>query len=431
MSQICLNRVVGLLVISLAGTDSALPGRARHLLKTAVAQNTNKWRVAGAALPEFRSRGLEAGGRRRSYSQLEKFTASGASAALGAAVASCALLSGSVVALTAARPKFGSSAARVRVGVLLALADHAAARLFGPANAPVKITQPRRKLGYIMTDSNIYTARDAWLADATAAAATYGDISTWDTSGVTDMSYLFCSDSVFSGYNEAASSFNSDISAWDTSAVTTMRGMFIAARSFNQPLSDWRVDNVADMHGTFWNAEKFNQPIGGWHVDEVMDMSWMFRGASDFDQDIGAWETSGVTTMESMFDGASAFNQDIGAWGTSGVITMYMMFSGASSFDQDIGAWDTSGVTTMRSMFYYASAFDQDLGWCVDNGVDLTNAFYNTPCASTSCGVRQGDACAPTLAPTPAPTPGALGSDGATARSVALCLAVAALLVLV
>ena len=30
--------------------DSALPGRARHLLKTAVAQNTNKWRVAGAAL---------------------------------------------------------------------------------------------------------------------------------------------------------------------------------------------------------------------------------------------------------------------------------------------------------------------------------------------------------------------------------------------
>ena len=85
--------VVGLLVISLAGKDSALPGRARHLLNTAA----------------------EAGRRRQSYSQLEKITASGASAAFGAAVASCAFLSGSVVALSAARPKFGSFA-MVRVG---------------------------------------------------------------------------------------------------------------------------------------------------------------------------------------------------------------------------------------------------------------------------------------------------------------------------
>ena len=44
----------------------------------------------------------------------------------------------------------------------------------------------------------------------------------------------------------------------------------------------------------------------------------------------------------------------------------------------------------MEEMFYRASAFDQDLGWCVDNGVDLTDAFYNTLCASTSCGVTQG-----------------------------------------
>ena len=187
--QKCLNWVVGLLVISLAAADSVLPGRARHLLKTAVAQNTNKWRVAGAALPEFRSRGLEAGGRRRSYSQLEKFTASGASVALGAAVANCALLSGSVVALTAARPKFGSSAARVRIGVLLALADHAAARLFGPANTSAMM---RRTLtGYVMDDSTIRTAVAAWNMDATAAEATYGHISTWETGGVTDLSSLF------------------------------------------------------------------------------------------------------------------------------------------------------------------------------------------------------------------------------------------------
>ena len=36
-----------------------------------------------------------------------------------------------------------------------------------------------------MTDSNIRTAVDAWLANPTAAEATYGHISTWETGGVT------------------------------------------------------------------------------------------------------------------------------------------------------------------------------------------------------------------------------------------------------
>merc|ERR1712091_274032 len=57
-------------------------------------------------------------------------------------------------------------------------------------------------------------------------------------------------------------------------------------------------------------------------------------------------------------------------------------------------------------MFGAATAFDQDLGWCVDDGVDLRYAFDDTQCASTSCGVVQGDACAPTPRPVPNPTPG-------------------------
>ena len=37
--------------------------------------------------------------------------------------------------------------------------------------------------GYAMTNSNIRTAVAAWLADAAAAEATYGHISTWDWGG--------------------------------------------------------------------------------------------------------------------------------------------------------------------------------------------------------------------------------------------------------
>ena len=178
----------------------------------------------------------------------------------------------------------------------------------------------------------------------------------------------------------------------------------------------------------FESASAFNRDIGGWAVHSVTDMSRMFAEASAFNQDIGAWDTSGVTTMYRMFYLASAFDQDLGAWNTSGVTNMFNMFRAASAFNQDISGWAVHSVTQMVGMFQHARAFDQDLGWCVDDDVDLGYAFDSTPCKSTSCGVKQ---VAGGCAPTPAPTPGALGSDGATARPVALSLAVAGLVLLV
>merc|ERR1719375_3098772 len=99
-----------------------------------------------------------------------------------------------------------------------------------------------------MDDSRIRTAVRAWAEDRAAAEATYGHISTWETSGVTDMSMLFCGDSHDHsgvGYcNTAAASFNEDIGAWDTSGVTRMYGMFWGASSFNQNIGGWSVENV-------------------------------------------------------------------------------------------------------------------------------------------------------------------------------------------
>ena len=58
-----------------------------------------------------------------------------------------------------------------------------------------------------------------WLKDATKAESKYGHISSWDTSGVTDMSTLF----------EEEEEFNDDIGNWDVSNVTDMSGMFYCA----------------------------------------------------------------------------------------------------------------------------------------------------------------------------------------------------------
>ena len=102
-----------------------------------------------------------------------------------------------------------------------------------------------------MDDTTIRTAVAAWLADATAAEAAYGHISTWKTGEVTDMSGLF----------EDASSFNDDISPWDTSGVTTMNGMFSKTSSFNQPIGAWDTSGVRRMDWMFVGSA-FNQPIG-------------------------------------------------------------------------------------------------------------------------------------------------------------------------
>ena len=66
------------------------------------------------------------------------------------------------------------------------------------------------------TRDELKAAVDEWIVDSESAESTYGEINTWDTSLITDMSELF-----FNSY-----SFNGDISDWDVSSVTYMKCMF-------------------------------------------------------------------------------------------------------------------------------------------------------------------------------------------------------------
>ena len=65
--------------------------------------------------------------------------------------------------------------------------------------------------GYVMTNSNIGTAVDAWCDDEASATSTYGNITTWDTSDVTNMYQLF--------YYETGC--NPDISSWVSLTLTS------------------------------------------------------------------------------------------------------------------------------------------------------------------------------------------------------------------
>jgi surface protein len=240
--------------------------------------------------------------------------------------------------------------------------------IFGYAQTPI-------------TDANIQTAVDLWVSDVSAATSTYGDISTWDVSNITDMSQLF----------QNKMNFNEDISSWDVSNVNNMYAMFDNASLFNQDIGSWDVSNVTNMSAMFYGAFNFNRPVGSWDVSNVISMMRMFEFASSFNQNIGNWDTSNVNDMSYMFDNARSFNQNIGNWDTSNVNNMSYMFSGdaefiSTDFNQDIGNWDVSSVTDMGYMFDGATSFNQNISnWCVTNiSSEPTSFSPNSPLSESN-----------------------------------------------
>lgn len=166
-------------------------------------------------------------------------------------------------------------------------------------------------------------------------------IKDWDTSLITDMSYLFKRDG-----NCPEETINANISQWDTSRVTNMFSLFHGAELFNQPLP-WDTSNVTDMSYIFSGAKIFNQPLL-WDTSKVTVMTYGFAGAEVFNQPL-PWDTSQVTNMYGMFQGAKAFNQLL-TWDTSKVTDMSYIFYGAYLFSRPL-YWDTSSLQHAENMF--------------------------------------------------------------------------------
>lgn len=279
-----------------------------------------------------------------------------------------------------------------------------------------------------ITDANIHEAVDLWISDQPTAETTYGHISNWDTSNVTDMSNLFnfyeaenfngdisnwdvsnVTDMsyMFAGINaDIGTSIDPDISGWNVSSVTTMKGMFKYNYMFNQSIGNWDVSNVTDISEMFMMASNFNQPIGNWDVGNVTTMASTFYGYTDyyadssnmeefeednrpgtaFNQNISGWNVSSVLDMSRMFQNCQ-FNQPIGNWNVSNVTTMQKMFR-SSLFNQDIGSWNVGNVTDMSEMFRGADVFDQPIdNWDVGNVTTMRSMFGTWECDATRTSV--------------------------------------------
>ncbi len=67
----------------------------------------------------------------------------------------------------------------------------------------------------------------------------------------------------------------------------TLDNMFFNNSDFNADLSNWNVSKVTNMSYMFWQAKSFNQDIGNWDVSSVTNMHRMFGKAENLIRILG------------------------------------------------------------------------------------------------------------------------------------------------
>jgi surface protein len=110
------------------------------------------------------------------------------------------------------------------------------------------------------------------------------------------------------GAREQAIFTYGNIDTWDTSKITDMTSLFQDKTSFNDPLTSWDTSKVTNMSGMFYGCTDFNKSVSNFDTSLVTTMEQMFRSCTKFNKSVSNFDTSLVTTMEQMFYGCSAFN---------------------------------------------------------------------------------------------------------------------------
>jgi len=259
-------------------------------------------------------------------------------------------------------------------------------------------------------------------------------IGDWDTSTVTNMSYMFYNDYAFNqNISSKIANNGSDYLAWDTSNVTDISHMIESNGNFNNgevitsgdagsiPLY-WNTTNVTTMDYLFKSQRRFNQYIGTKYVTITNGsttynfISWDVKNVTIFRRTLAytesfnngqsssgttsplRWNTEKGTTMEYMFGihnklvNNGIYNQPMisesvtledsittyTSWDTSNVTTMQQLFQKCSNFNQDIESWKTSNVNNMSYMFQYCTNFNQNIGsWDTSNVTSMDLMFLH------------------------------------------------------
>ena len=125
------------------------------------------------------------------------------------------------------------------------------------------------------------------------------DLSDWDVSNVTNMSWMF---------NGCSSLEKLDISQWDTSNVTNMIYMFQSCSSLKElDISDWDTSKVKDMNSMFQSCDSLKGlDLSNWNTSNVENIGYMFYGCSSLKKlNISGWDMSNVVNKFWTFQGCN------------------------------------------------------------------------------------------------------------------------------
>ena len=180
------------------------------------------------------------------------------------------------------------------------------------------------------------------------------NLSNFDTSKVTNMAYML------RGMQDLT---NLNLSNFDTSKVTNMRAIFAGMLNLTSlNLSSFNTSKVTDMSYMFSNTRRLTSlSLSTFDTSKVTDMSSMFSNMLNLTSlNLSNFNTSNVTDMSYMFVHMHSLTSlDLSNFDTSKVTDMSSMFSEMLNLTSlDISNFDTSNVTKMNRMFLLSNGYE-------------------------------------------------------------------------
>lgn len=219
-------------------------------------------------------------------------------------------------------------------------------------------------------------------------------ITTWNTSGVTNMNSMFFGCPRL--YLGVSGEWN-----WKTANCTNMLNMFYASRLDNTSLSGWtfnantfemfRIATLNNCSFINWSgnnaANMFslstlnNCTLSGWRLTSAADT--MFYGTAGNNLFVPSWDLRGVTNCSQMFLNSNVTRSGLNDWNVSGVTNMNGMFNGGADFmTANLSNWDISKVTNFTNFMSRGGSLNAGGNasiridnWSIASGANLTTMF--------------------------------------------------------